>query len=483
MKKQFLLFTLLLITGFTYGQIESGLLFGLTKGTTAEINAITGMEEGQMLYNTDNQEIYVYDGSSWIKTSNSNWLQNGNSASSGSFLGTTNDVGMDIKSNNISLLQFGRRQTLGLTQSYPDYNDNDQYLTYVKGNDGTSALQFQADAADFYKPMFFTNTNGNFRLKGSAAQTDFFEIGSAGTNNAGEVEFIIGDDGAEPFIFKRYDYRDQLKKELFRIQGSSNSQNALPRVGINTGQLANSTLEVNGSVATAITSPGSSLTLNETHHTVLIDSNRSITLPSANTCEGRTYIIKNTHSSAISISTYVDNTGTNSTSVPSNSVVQLQSDGSSWHSITPGTPTITYSQTFSARAYFYNNTWYSPNQTYGLCLYWNQALGTSTSPNYSTTGIAGVPIARNQTLIKFVMKNDFNANPTGIQQINLSVLRGNTYINIGTYNITGGSTSISMHNQDVNFQLQENDMLVWACRTSGGANRYSATSITFEFAY
>ena len=481
--KKIILCLLLFSIQFGYSQIEAGLLLGLTEATTTEINDLKGMAEGQMLYNTDSKEVMIYDGSQWISTSNSNWLSTGNTLSSTDFLGSNNDVSLDLRSNGVSLLEFGRRQTLGLVESQVDYNDGDQYLTYLKGNNGTSALQFQADAADFYKPMFFTNTDGNFRLKGSAAQTDFFEIGSTGTNNAGEVEFIIGDDGAEPFTFKRYDYRDQLKKELFRIQGSSDSQNALPRVGINTGQLANSTLEVNGSVSTAITSSSSNLTLDETYHTVLINSNISITLPSANTCEGRTYIIKNTHSSAISISTYVDNTGTNSTSIPSNSVVQLQSDGSSWHSITPGAPTITYSQAFSGRAYFYNNTWYSPNQTYGLSLYWNQALGTSTSPNYSTTGIAGVPITRNQTLIKFVMKNDFNGNPTGTQYLNLSVLRNGAFINIGTYTITGGSTSISMHNQDVNFELQENDLLVWACRTSGGANRYSATSITFEFGY
>ncbi|WP_047247684.1 hypothetical protein [Maribacter thermophilus] len=484
MKKRFLLFTILLITSFCYGQIEAGLLLGLTEATTTEINNLKGMAEGQMLYNTDTKEVMIYNGSQWISTSNSNWLSTGNILAPTDYLGSNNDVSLDLRSNGVSLLEFGRRQTLGLTQTYPDYNDNDQYLTYLKGNNGTSALQFQADAANFYKPMFFTNTDGNFRLKGSAAQTDFFEIGSTGTNNAGEMEFIIGDDGAEPFTFKRYDYRDQLKKELFRIQGSSDSQNALPRVGINTGQLANSTLEVNGSVATAISSPSSSLTLDETYHTVLINSNTSITLPSANTCEGRTYIIKNTHSSAISISTYVDNTGTNSTSVPSNSVVQLQSDGSSWHSITPGLPSFKYSQTFAGRAYFYNNNWYVPNASYGLNFYWNQNIGTGNTPPYTTTASpAGVPIARSETLTKFIMKNDFNANPTGTQQINLSVLRGNSYINIGTYNITGGSTSISMHNQDVNFQLQENDLLVWACRTSGGANRYSAASITFEFAY
>ncbi|PIF00320.1 MAG: hypothetical protein CR994_05985 [Maribacter sp.] len=484
MEKQFLLFTLLLFTGFSFGQIESGLLFGLTKGNSAEINTITGMEEGQMVYNTDTREVMVFDGSSWMKTSNSNWLQNGNTSSNGSFLGTTNDVGMDIRSNNISILQFGRRQTLGLTQSLPDYENNDQYMAYLKGDNGISALQFQADAANFYKPMFFTDEDGNFRLKGSAAQTDFFEIGSSGTSNAGEVEFIIGDDGAEPFLFKRYDYRDKQKKELLRIQGSSNNQTAKPRVGINTGQMANSTLEVNGSVSTAITTPNKSLNLDETHHTVIITSNNNIKLPEARSCEGRTYIIKNIYNNDIKISDYIDNTGMNSDFVQSNSVVQLQSNGNVWHSITPGAPTITYSQTFSGRAYFYSNRWYSLNNQYGTSYQnWNQYKGNNGTPNYNTSGQSGIPITRDETLIKFVMKNDFNSTPTGTQQINLSVLRRGTYITIGTYNITGGSTNITMNNQNVGFQLQENDLLVWACRTIGGSNRYSHTSITFEFGY
>lgn len=77
MKKQFLLFTILLITGFCYGQIEAGLLLGLTEATTTEINNLKGMAEGQMLYNTDTKEVMIYNGSQWISTSNSNWLSTG----------------------------------------------------------------------------------------------------------------------------------------------------------------------------------------------------------------------------------------------------------------------------------------------------------------------------------------------------------------------------------------------------------------------
>jgi hypothetical protein len=338
MKK--LVFVFIAISWQMQGQIEPGLLFGLTKATSAEINSVSGMEEGQMLYNTDTKEILVFNGSNWLTSSNSNWLSTGNTANTGAFLGTTNDIGMDIRSNNVSVLQFGRRETLGLSQPYADYNDNNQYLTYIKGQNGISALQFQADAASFYKPMFFTNSNGNFRLKGSAAQTDFFEIGSKGTSNDGEMEFIIGDDGAEPFVFKRFDYRDQLLKELFRIQGSSDNQNARPRVGINTGQLANSTLQVNGSMATAIASVTSSITLDETHHTVIVNSNNTISLPAANTCEGRLYIIKNTNNSPITISSYLNNAGANATNIPSNSTVQLQSNGTSWNALSSQSTTI-----------------------------------------------------------------------------------------------------------------------------------------------
>ena len=334
-----ILFLLLYCSTF-YGQIESTLLLGLINATTAEISVITGMEEGQMLYNTDTKQLIVYNGSTWINTSNSNWLSTGNVTSPGSFLGTTNDIKMEIRSNNMAVIELGRRQTLGLTQAYPDYDDGNQYIMHIKGANGVSALQFQADAAAFYKPMFYTDSNGNFRLKGSAAQTDFFEIGSTGTSNDGEMEFIIGDDGLEPFIFKRYDYRDQLYKELFRIQGSADTQNAKPRVGINTGQLANSTLQIEGSLATAITSTTTSITLDETHHTVIVNSNSTISLPTANTCKGRFYTIKNTTNNAINISNYINNTGANSTSVPSNSTIQLQSNGTSWNSLSAAATTI-----------------------------------------------------------------------------------------------------------------------------------------------
>ncbi len=352
-------------------QIDPNLILGLTQATTSEMNAIVGSYEGSLLYNTDFKGLYVFDGTNWVKSNNDNWLLTGNVAAPGtSFLGTTNDAPMDLRSNNTSMIQLGRRQTLGLVQAYPDYTNANQYITYLKGNNGVSVLQFQADAASFYKPMFFTSSDGNFRLKGSAAGTDLFEIGSTGTANNGEVEFIIGDDGAEPFTFKRYDYRDQLLKELMRIQGSSDAQNAKPRVGIATSALANSTLQINGSLSTATITPTSNITLDESHYTVIINSNISVTLPAASSASGRIYVIKNTTNSAMTISTYINSSGGITSQVSAQNTLWLQSDGSSWNSISSSDSGVV--------------TNLSQNASTGIISYMNENNATQTAKVVST---------------------------------------------------------------------------------------------------
>ena len=200
--------------------------------------------------------------------------------------------------------------------------------------------------------MFFTTTNGSFRLKGSAGKTDFFEIGSAGPNNDGRLEFIIGDDGSEPIVFKRFDYRGgQFHTELFRVQASSNSENAKPRFGINInpahvaipsnyydtasgGNIANSTLQVGGSVSTAIVRINASLILSEDHYTVIMTSgNPNITLPAANSCKGRIYRIKNYCGSNRTITQYRADNGNNSTQIRNDRVYTFQSDGVEWQQI------------------------------------------------------------------------------------------------------------------------------------------------------
>lgn len=156
-----------------------------------------------------------------IVTSNpaaNNWLLTGNTGNaSTAFLGNTDDKAMVIKSNNLSYLEFARRQTLGLVQSYTDYTDPDEKVTYVR-----SALQFEVPATvSFYKPKMWTTSDGNFRMKGPSAGTDYFEFGATGTSNNGGFEFIIGDDGDEPIVFKSYNYTGPTFTEIMRLQNNN----------------------------------------------------------------------------------------------------------------------------------------------------------------------------------------------------------------------------------------------------------------------
>ncbi|MCG8883810.1 hypothetical protein G1L02_11665 [Tenacibaculum finnmarkense] len=320
-------------------------------GTFADTTGDVGTA-GQILTSTAT-------GTNWIDNpALNNWLTTGNSGTTtANFLGTTDDKKMQMRSNNIPMLEFGRRQTLGLTQSYPDYTDVDQSVVHVRGANGVSALQFQASGTTFYKPMFFTTSNGSFRLKGSAGKTDFFEIGSAGPNNQGRLEFIVGDDGDEPMIFKRYDYRGaKFHRELFRVQGSDATRNAKTRFGINlnpqevaiAGNLdsnandasfkkANSTFQVAGSISKSIISASTNFTLTEDHYTFIAkdESNtRTINLPAASSVTGRIYIIKTNWYRGVNLNIrYITRTTNTANYISRRSTVQLQSDGTDWQQI------------------------------------------------------------------------------------------------------------------------------------------------------
>ena len=209
------------ITGRSY-QVKNASLTGptpvLTIATTSS-QTIDGLTSWTLngLYQT---VTVVSDGSNWKivnnlpSSSTVSWSQTGNSNINPAinFLGTSDDKQMILKSNGQSYLEFGRRQTLGLTQGYTDYDDNNEKVTYVR-----SALQFEAPNASFYKPKMYTDVNGNFRVKGSSAGTDFFEFGSTGAANDGGFEFIIGDDGDEPIVFKSYHYINGMS-EIMRLQ-------------------------------------------------------------------------------------------------------------------------------------------------------------------------------------------------------------------------------------------------------------------------
>lgn len=67
MKKIFSTLTLLLFLSISHAQIEEGLLFGLTNGTTTEISNIntSSITEGTLVYDTDKKKVMGYINSQW----------------------------------------------------------------------------------------------------------------------------------------------------------------------------------------------------------------------------------------------------------------------------------------------------------------------------------------------------------------------------------------------------------------------------------
>ena len=107
-------------------------------------------------------------------------------------------------------------------------------------------------------------------------------------------------------------------------------------IGINTST-ANSPLTVNGSISMPITSITGSITLNDTHYTVIANPPNalsSITLP-INTdyrIKGRIYIIKNISIYTISITGNGNTINSSSSpySLTANQRINIQNDGSNW---------------------------------------------------------------------------------------------------------------------------------------------------------
>ncbi|SEM19658.1 hypothetical protein SAMN05421856_101673 [Chryseobacterium taichungense] len=375
MKRIYSIFILVVMNFFAFGQ-----------ETITSATAMTSAAEGNLYKATDDGQIYfglrngllcqinpffsasIFSGSgtladpyrlaqmgatngkvlSWNNTTNiwspstdaatSNWFLAGNTLDSNanSFLGTKNNIRLQLRSNNTPMLEVGTRQTLGLYNSsntalYP-YNQSEASLMYIRGTNGNSALQFEANGASYYKPVFYTDGNGNFIMRGSAASSDFFELGSGGSLNNGSFNFLVGDDGNEPFVFSKFNYTSLSYVEMMRVQGTGLNNSV--RIGINmNGTVPNSTLQVSGSISLPIVITSSAFVLTEKDFTVILGGNHNITLPNASECTGRMYIIKNPTSSTPSISNYKDIMGADINKIAANSVIWIKSINNVWEQI------------------------------------------------------------------------------------------------------------------------------------------------------
>lgn len=141
-------------------------------------------------------------------------------------------------------------------------------------NDSTSRLGIGTSTPGSHLEIM-GGTSQTLRLNTSAANTPV-RLTGGGSGSAG---FIITGAGSNPIAFTTN------SSERLRIDAAG-------FVGVGTST-PKSILEVNGGIASAITSTAVALTLNESHSVILCGGGITITLPPAATAFGRHYTVKN----------------------------------------------------------------------------------------------------------------------------------------------------------------------------------------------
>ncbi|MCE2614260.1 hypothetical protein LVD13_14895 [Flavobacteriaceae bacterium D16] len=106
-------------------------------------------------------------------------------------------------------------------------------------------------------------------------------------------------------------------------------------VGIGTNT-PNSTLQVSGAVSMPIRSTSVNVTLGSNDYTLVMNNrNLTITLPAANSCQGRIYILKNIANGDNNTSiNFLKENGDPDNKLGKDRIIWLQSDGTNWHQIT-----------------------------------------------------------------------------------------------------------------------------------------------------
>lgn len=289
----------------SYSQIEANLLLGLTSATTTEMNAITGPLEGTILYNATEKRMYLYNASLWEKIPDITDL-----------LPVTYTPGSILFANNLGALE----------------EDNDQLFWDSTNNRlgvGTETPDNKMQVTGAIRSAGLLNSNGNAG-EPSYRFTDDTDTGMY-SKNANELSFTVGDNEA-----LRLDRYTTTKTQVL-ISERLGIGFDLPENLAYTGVDTHSTLEVKGSVAAAIDITTGDLTLDDTHHTIILGGAHNITLPVANTCKGRIYIIKNPLLFGIgitaNISTYKSLLGLDVSLILSQKTIWLQSDGTNWQQI------------------------------------------------------------------------------------------------------------------------------------------------------
>ena len=209
--KNYILYSIIFLTGvISNAQLESGLLLGLTNATTADINATTDAAKGSLVFNTDTNQVYVFDGTSWNQMGQKT-TYTGTFRISGS--GTLSVSGIPFQPTSVSFVAYAnvedfnidsdngtRNNETGLPNAYGSMkgfarDDNGSITEQVifNGGSGNSINDISRYASDSHSiGVRYANQNGDKLGLTTATVTAFTSTGfTLNTDNYADGVVVI----------------------------------------------------------------------------------------------------------------------------------------------------------------------------------------------------------------------------------------------------------------------------------------------------
>ncbi len=286
------------------------------------------------------------------------WSTTGNSGTTAAtnFIGTTDANGFRIKGNNIQglLVDSLGNVAVGTAPVFTANPSREKFLVDAGITASINAISAKGTIDSYFQlniqnksatagassDIVATSNNGDesygyvdLGINSSAYNNAAYNIGGFNDSylysvaSAGGVggNFSIGTASASTVI-KFHTGGTTTANERMRIDAVGN-------VGISTNA-PKSTLDVNGSVAHAITTTTNNITLDASNYTVILTGGTpTVTLPSASSSTRRIYIIVNQTNANRNIDSYIDVSGAVKTTIARNQSYTFQSDGINWYQI------------------------------------------------------------------------------------------------------------------------------------------------------
>jgi len=209
--KNYILYSIIFLSGvIANAQLESGLLLGLTNATTADINATTDAAKGLLVFNTDTNQVYVFDGTSWNQMGQKT-TYTGTFRISGS--GSLSVSGIPFQPTSVSFVAYAnvedfnidsdngtRNNETGLPNAYGSMkgfarDDNGSITEQVifNGGSGNSINDISRYASDSHSiGVRYANQNGDKLGLTSATVTAFTSTGfTLNTDNYADGVVVI----------------------------------------------------------------------------------------------------------------------------------------------------------------------------------------------------------------------------------------------------------------------------------------------------